>query len=89
MGRDFGGAVLGQVGTFVHFAGVFNGNGHVLQTAKSTLGTGNTGVFGFLDTSGTIRNLGVKSVAVMGNFYTGGLVGVKSGRLRPAIPRVR
>ena len=80
---DFGGAVLGQVGTFfVHFAGVFNGNGHVLQNGQvHPSGTGNTGVFGFLDTSGTIRNLGVKSVAVMGNFYTGGLVGVNQGTI--------
>ncbi len=80
---DFGGAVLGQVGTsFTHFAGVFDGNGHVLKNGQvHPSGTGNTGVFGFLDTAGAIRNLGVKSVAVTGNFYTGGLVGVNQGRI--------
>ncbi|NLV45865.1 MAG: hypothetical protein GXY07_15355 [Candidatus Hydrogenedentes bacterium] len=88
---DFGGASLTPVASDtglelgfqgITFTGFFDGDGHVLSNAEINLPEGwYVGLFGYLDTSGTIRNLGMKNVVVTGSSYVGGIVGWNCGNI--------
>jgi len=63
----------------ISFAGVFDGNDHVLHNAVINMPNSDyVGLFGFLDSGGQIRNLGVENIAVTGRDGVGGLCGVNN-----------
>ncbi len=73
---DFAGASLKPVGTSsIKFLGVFDGDSHVLRNGQINKSEYYIGLFGYLGSGGTIRNLGVEAVAVTGYHAVGGLVG--------------
>jgi hypothetical protein len=56
------------------FTGVFDGNDNVIRNADVNMPDCNyVGLFGYL--AGTIKNLGVEDVSIVGRDYVGGLVG--------------
>ena len=58
------------------FTGVFDGNGHVIGYLTITAPTKDyVGLFGYIGSSGKIKNLGVKNATITGRYYVGGLVG--------------
>jgi len=58
------------------FTGVFDGNGHIISNLTITAYASDyIGLFGYVGTSGKIRNLGVENVNIAGRFDVGGLVG--------------
>jgi hypothetical protein len=63
------------------FAGVFDGQGHVIVGFHSKGGGGNKGLFRFLGTTGNVRNLGLESADVSGSRGTGSLVGYNYGTI--------
>jgi hypothetical protein len=64
----------------ISFAGVFDGNDHVLRNAVIDMPTIDyVGLFGFLGSGGHIRNLGVENIAVTGLHSVGGLCGCNWG----------
>jgi len=81
---DFAGAAVSPIGGDGHsfFRGVFDGNGHVIRNIRvaASLYASHVGVFGGLDDSGRVCNLGVENVSVTGYEYVGGLVGYFGGR---------
>ncbi|NLH16583.1 MAG: hypothetical protein GX455_08390 [Phycisphaerae bacterium] len=83
---DFGGAVIRPVVTDANeisgtgFTGVFDGKGHAIRNAVIDLPTHtDVGLFGFVETSGQIRDLGIENIAVTGAENTGGLCGTNAG----------
>ncbi|GEM_PF-5385007 len=68
------------IGMFISpFTGKFNGNGHkVINLYVNHLGALEVGLFGFVGEGGEIRNLGIENCHVVGDSYTGGLVGVNN-----------
>jgi hypothetical protein len=61
------------------FTGVFDGNDYVIRNADVNMpGSYYVGLFGYLGTSGQIRNLGVEDISVFGRRYVGGVVGYSS-----------
>jgi hypothetical protein len=77
------GIALTPVGNSTNrFTGVFDGNDHVVLNAYINVPTSDyIGLFGFVDTSGRIRNLGVKDVNIAGHHYVGGLIGYNDGNI--------
>ena len=66
------------------FAGIFDGNGHVISGFCLTGSLSYAGLFGKI--SGTIKNLGVENFSIdvncaEGTIYTGGLVGYNNGAI--------
>ena len=62
------------------FTGVFDGNGHVIGYLTITAPTKDyVGLFGYIGSSGKIKNLGVKNATITGRYYVGGLVGYNNG----------
>ncbi|MGD0552808.1 MAG: GLUG motif-containing protein [Sedimentisphaerales bacterium] len=58
------------------FTGIFDGNSHTISKLTITASTKEyIGLFGYVGSSGQIRNLGVKDVNTTGSQYVGGLVG--------------
>ena len=58
------------------FTGTFDGNGHKITSFNiSGLTSWYIGLFGQIDSGGTVRNLGLENFAVNGARYIGGLVG--------------
>lgn len=58
------------------FNGAFDGNGHIIHNADMNLpSTNHVGLFGYVDTLGQIKNLGIEDVNIAGNYYVGGLLG--------------
>jgi len=63
-----------------HFAGVFDGNDHVISNLNIQ-GENYLGLFGRLDSGATISNLGLVALDVHGYEFVGGLVGENRGRI--------
>ncbi len=68
------------------FTGVFDGLGHTIEGLNINRATANpqtardyAGVFGYVGSSGEIRNVGTNGVSVRGRSYVGGLVGYNEG----------
>jgi hypothetical protein len=80
---DFGGAAITPVGnSSTKFTGIFDGNGHIISNAVIHLPDNYyVGLFGYVGSSGQIRNLGVEGVNLLGHSYVGGLVGYNEGTL--------
>ena len=79
-GIYWGSAVIApDIGNRPSFAGVFNGNGHMIS--HLTINGGNyLGLFGRLDTEAEVRELSVVDVNITGSrSYVGGMVGYNSG----------
>jgi hypothetical protein len=57
------------------FVGVFDGNGHVIRNVVINQPLSDyVGLFGYLGSSGQIKNMGVENVNIQGRDYVGGLV---------------
>lgn len=68
---------IGGIGDGERFSGIFDGNGYTisnLRIRREGVNTGN-GLFASLESTGTIRNLGLENVDVIGGSNTGALVG--------------
>jgi len=80
---DLEGIAINPVGNdSVAFAGIFDGNDHVIRNiAINTSGNNYAGLFGYVDFGGQVKNLGVEDVNITGNYYVGGLVGMNGGTL--------
>ena len=62
-----------------HFSGSYNGQNHTIDNLFiNRSGTTNIGLFGYTYNA-TIENLGVTNVDIMGNSYTGALIGNSGG----------
>ena len=69
------------VATKFSFKGTFDGNGHVisgLYANRKDIASFNAGLFGYITSSATIKNLGVVGELTVSS-YSGGLVGSNSG----------
>lgn len=77
---DVNGVDLSPVGNQGQvFTGVFDGNDHIIRNADiNTPDTDVAGLFGKTGQSGHIANLGAENVAIKGNDFAGGLVGLNS-----------
>ncbi len=61
------------------FRGIFDGNGHTISgLIINRPGVNYVGLFGYVDSGGQVRNLGLVGGAVSGTSGVGGLVGVNS-----------
>lgn len=77
--RDDDGMVLESYG---YFQGTFDGNGHTIKNLTiNRPDEDNVGLFGAVNDSAKIQNLGLTDVDVTGNDYVGGLVGFAVGVL--------
>ena len=74
------GVVLTPVGFTYHysFSGVFDGNGHII---RNVVNTDYTGLFGYVDTGGQIRNLNIEDANVSTECTIGGIVGCNYGTI--------
>jgi len=72
-----GGAGFDPVGnTSTGFAGTFDGNGHVIENLTIDRGsTDQVGLFGVVESGGTVTSVSVENAAVTGNKRTGPLAG--------------
>lgn len=66
------------------FAGTFDGDGHVIDTlavkwTSSRTNLQNTGLFGFVSTTGVVKQVRLKNLTVTGGEVVGGLVGTNYG----------
>jgi hypothetical protein len=62
------------------FAGTFDGKGYRVTHFTINGGTGShLGLFGYIGSSGSIKNLGLENCAVSGCYYVGDLVGYNGG----------
>jgi len=61
------------------FSGTFDGNGHVVSGVYiSNYSSDYQGLFGYVGSGGTIKNLGVTASFIYGGSFVGGLVGVSN-----------
>ena len=61
------------------FTGTFDGNGHAISNLTIDRGSSNyVGLFGYVDSDGTIENVGVENVDITGDNNVGGIVGFNS-----------
>ncbi|WP_203564825.1 YDG domain-containing protein, partial [Bordetella pseudohinzii] len=63
------------------FTGSLDGQGHVIRDLRITRTDIETGLFGWVASAGTIKNVGLVNAQVQGGLYTGTLVGYNSGIL--------
>ena len=63
------------------FEGFFEGNGYTLSNLRINRASGDTGLFSHLANGSVINGIGLLSVAVHGQQYTGSLVGVNRGTI--------
>jgi len=63
------------------FSGAFDGNDHVISNLElSAPDSYNIGLFGFIDSGGSVKNLGIEDANLVGAFYESGtLVGFNKG----------
>ena len=79
---DFGGSTISPVGTFT---GVMDGQGFVLRDVIiNEPSSDNVGIFGYVGSTGQIRNLGAEQINITGNSSVGGLVGDNHGGILTA-----
>ena len=64
------------------FKATFEGNGHrILGLRLNRPADYDVGLFGQIGAGGTVRNLGLEAVAVVGKHYVGGVAGGSAGRI--------
>ncbi|MFI3176660.1 MAG: hypothetical protein R3Y67_04095, partial [Eubacteriales bacterium] len=62
------------------FTGTYNGNGYTISGSINNEGASNIGVFGYIGSSGTVKNL-TTNLAVTGNDNVGGIAGANDGTI--------
>lgn len=73
---DLDGMPLYAIGNLGPFAGIFDGNDHIIRNADINMpGSYRVGLFGQVGLGGEIRNIGLKDAVIAGDYYVGGLVG--------------
>jgi hypothetical protein len=80
---DLQGVAISPVGNYGQpFAGVFDGNDHIIHNAVVNMPSSNyVGLFGCVTSTGQIHNLGLEDVAVTGENCVGGLAGANEGSI--------
>lgn len=69
---------LGFQGT--QFTGIFDGNDHVITNLNIAASTKDyIGLFGYISSSGQVKNLGIENINVTGRSYVGGLAAYNNG----------
>jgi len=63
------------------FSGTFDGNGKVISGVYKTSENNRQGLFSYLNSEGTIKNLGLAASYIKGGNETGGLVGINNGTI--------
>lgn len=73
-----------------HFDGTFNGNGHsIMNMAVNTAGYNYAGLFGYVNSNGTVQNVRVAgSVTAQNVGYVGGIVGYIDGSVKNCLSEV-
>ena len=63
-----------------HFEATFDGGGHVISNLRINRGAAaRVGLFGYVGSGGTVRNVGLENVDVVGQQWAGALVGYLDG----------
>lgn len=73
-------------GTSTPFTGVFEGNGYEIRNfymnrSEPLPENFNAGFFGYIGSSGEVRNLGIRATSVQARSYSGGFVGQNEGTI--------
>ncbi len=63
------------------FNGTFDGNGYAVSGVYINVSSDCQGLFGYVGSGATIKNLGMVASYIKGNTYTGGLVGLNNGTI--------
>jgi len=63
------------------FQGTFDGNRHIVSGVYINSTSNNQGLFGYVGSGGTIKNLGVITSYIKGGGYVGGLAGINGGTI--------
>ncbi len=65
------------------YIGAFEGNCHVITGLYyNNPSNKHTGLFGFMGSDGTVRNVGIEDGSITGGMYTGGVVGKSEGTVQ-------
>ena len=65
------------------YIGIFEGDGHVITGLYyNNPSNKHTGLFGFMGSDGTVRNVGIEDGSITGGMYTGGVVGKNEGTVQ-------
>ena len=76
------GIPLSPIGNYTNkFEGTFDGNGKTISNLTITPSGSHIGLFGYIGTSGTVRNLGLIDPNINGPSYVGGIAGYNSGTI--------
>ena len=67
------------IGGSIRYAGTFDGGGHTVSGVYINNTSNNQGLFGYVDSSGTVQNLGVINSYIRADDYVGGIVGIAHG----------
>lgn len=89
-GNDWGNGNFVPIGNKGYpFKGNLDGNGHTISgleirgTLKnSTTGADYSGLFGYIDASGSVKDVTVEDSKIAGNRYTGGIAGYNAGTIK-------
>jgi hypothetical protein len=73
---------IGRVYGFKKFNGTFDGNGFAISGIYINSASDYMGLFGRLNSSGDVKNLGVTASYIKGNFYIGGIAGGNVGTIK-------
>ncbi len=70
------------------FDGTFDGLGRSISGLRIDRSSGNVGLFGYVDSGGTVRNVMLTNGSVAGTSYVGGLVGTNNGAVSSSYANV-
>ena len=79
-------ASFAPIGQTESFSGRYDGQGHVISSAKVVVENASAGIFSQIAEKGEVRNLKIKDVfanakTAGGSYYAGGIVGMNSGKV--------
>ena len=79
---DLSGIEITPIGTESKpFLGVFDGLSHTIANASISTSNNYAGIFGYIGTGSTIKNLTIENTTVTGKNYVGGLAGYSKGNI--------
>ncbi|CAB3648632.1 YDG domain-containing protein [Achromobacter pestifer] len=70
-----------SVGSTVQFSGTLDGQGHTISNLQTGLNQTFGGLFGEIDVSGVVKNVGLDKAVVRGFYQIGGLAGINRGTI--------